>query len=602
MSQLILNYPIKRFVNNVRIDLNLPNNTSRWLVWSYCGFKKNVKANSQPNVLVAFREIKEGNLLSDIVIREVALTLLGKMRIGTIWSDGLCNSIVVYPKQYFSVNFSQSGWRFSSFLSPNQRRINSPYPNEIYPLKYPRDQNWYIEFLLDTGGVLVISCLEFFYRCFGRSGEVKRIIATYPWDVALRRIIGDLGDSNEKLNAWKVKLGKNLVNQDAIFAAHIKYDKVAADAAKWTYSQIEANYNNDRPIFVKVRPWFEGDAKLCAYGVPFDDGKSFLVTSIKGGSDPIGVPIERDRMNSNRAKRTPDSASSAWKGAIQTVIKEYPDIISVTNDEEPDHSGARVTVMDSRYEVFGFQRKVIDSLKGDAKSSSHGSSHGEDVDSFSGGEPYSDSKGVGDIKTQAEEDDKSVTTEMESKGILRDIWNAAIHLYDKEPEYMNCLDCYTFEKGFTQGAEPSLIGLEPFFGIAVEKDIKNWIYINRLGRVVRGILVIRMVIEGERYFIIEIQRRLHQSREMSKNASKFKEQRYKGFIFQLDAISLQDERLKLNKWLKLFLDKIRFEKGVVSNLSDIWPERASTFSHKPTKSDDVLGVSILKNAVKKLSG
>lgn len=88
MSQLILNYPIKRFENNVRIDLNLPNNTSRWLVWSYCGFKKNVKANSQPNVLVAFREIKEGYLLSDIVIREVALTLLGKMRIGIIWSDG----------------------------------------------------------------------------------------------------------------------------------------------------------------------------------------------------------------------------------------------------------------------------------------------------------------------------------------------------------------------------------------------------------------------------------------------------------------------------------------------------------------------------------
>ena len=601
MSQLILNYPIKRFENNIRIDLKLPNESSQWLVWSYCGYKKNIRANSQPNVLVAFREIREENLLSDVVIREVAMTLLGKMRVGTIWRNGLCNSIVAYSKEYFSVNFSQNGWRFSSFSFPNRRRSNSPYPYELYPLKYSDDQNWYLEFSLENGGVLVIPCLEFFYRCFGRSGEIKRIIATYPWNIALRKIIGDLGEEVASKN-WKVKLGKNLINQDAVFAAHIKYDKIAADSAKWTYSQIEAQYHKNRPIFAKVRPWFEGEAKLCVHGIPFDGGKSFLVTSIKGGSDPLGVPIQRDRVNSNIAQRAQNPTNLAWKGAIQATIKEYPEIIAVTNDEEPDHSGARIVVMDSRYEVFGFQRKVINKTKGEANSSSYGVNYGNDVDAFSGGEAYSDNKRVGDMKTQAKEDDQTVTAEMESKGVLRDIWNAAIHLQNKEPEYMNSIECYTFENGFTRDLEPSLIGLEPFFSAVVEKDINNWVYINRQRRVVRGILVIRMLIEGKIYFIIEIQRRLHQSRSGKNDVGRLKEQHYKGLIFQLDTISGQDDTIKLDEWLRLFLDKIRFEKGVVGNLSDIWPSRALTFSHKPTKSDDVFGVSILKNAIKKLSG
>jgi len=242
MTELILNYPIKRFKSNIRLDLKFPNKLSRWVVWSYCGFKKNVRIMSQPNVVVAFREIKEGNILSEIILRYVALTLIGEVKIGSIWCEGHCDSIIAYPKEYFTVNFSESGWRISSFLFPDRSRKQPPYPSKLYPLKYENDQNWYIEFSLRSGGVLVIPCLEFFYRCFGRSGEVKRLITTYPWDIAVSRIIGDF-NAPKSNDLWKVKLGKGLVDNDAIFAAHIKHDKVAADAAKWIYTQIESNYN-----------------------------------------------------------------------------------------------------------------------------------------------------------------------------------------------------------------------------------------------------------------------------------------------------------------------------------------------------------------------
>jgi len=340
------------------IRLNLRHSDSYLVVWWYCGLYKNTRDSSQPHVLVAFRKLLNYKHLSDDVVYDrVPLTTLGQLRIGTVWKDGECWGEMLFDSQLFDVDFTQGKWQLTTFQERLAQGHQTPYPSGIHPLRYDRDRTWLLEFTLRTGGRLVLPCLEFFTRCYGRSAELRRILATYPWEeLQNERLYAPLNEPEEP-GKWKIKLRKRLVNGDAVLLAHAKYDAYTRGAVKEIYAQTEKSYDPEgkRPAFIKIKPWFQGPAKLKVRGIWFDEGKSFFALQIIGGSDPDGIPIWKDRENSGNAG-DPIAGSDqelAWSGMPSRKLVKQPDIIDLTDALAPDPNAIVAEIEDPDFEVLG---------------------------------------------------------------------------------------------------------------------------------------------------------------------------------------------------------------------------------------------------------
>lgn len=590
---IVLKQELKRISKAVRLESAPLGIDNDWMAWWYCGILKNQKADSQPNVLVAFRELLSSGILSDDVIyRRVPLTALGQVRVGTVWREGVCQAEAVLDSKKFTVDFTKGNWKLISFHQAAEDGNLTPYPRDIYPLKYRKDRNWLLEFKLQSGGRLIVPCLEFFTRCYGRSAELRRVLTTYSWEQCQeKRLYAPLGEPEEP-DKWKVKLRKRLVSGDVILLAHAKYERYAENAVKSIYGQIEAHYDptSEIPAFIKVAPWFRGSADLKVKGIWFDEGKSFLALQIVGCSEPAGAPILRGRENANNAVQPAesDAPGSAWAGTPERVLIRPPEIVDLTGDVEPDPNAVSAEVEDPEFEILGEQRVVIDMRKDRAQTSSGLKVKGTDVSAFSSGEAHGSGQGVGYASIQAR-------PIMESKGVLRDMWNAMLFLRKKLPNVIESVEWFTFNDGYRQEAEPRLLGLQPFEeNDEVDGTTWKWPYMDTATfQEVRGVLVARVVVEGKPVHIIEIQRRPQKKKGKGGNIEDAEES-FKGLAF---VISDQQD---FEGWLQQLLSEVRYVKGVVQKLVVKCPGKAAAFKHFPAGGDEVPCEAAVLNALEKM--
>lgn len=588
-----LKQELKHVSKVVNLGSILSGNDNDWMAWWYCGILKNRQADSQPNVLVAFRELSDSGSLSDTVIyRRVPLTALGQVRVGTVWRDGLCQSEAVLDCEKFAVDFTKGSWKLTSFQQTAEDRASPPYPQELHPLKHDKDRNWLLGFKLPSGGKLIVPCLEFFTRCYGRSAELRRVLATYPWNECQEERLYAPLDEPEESGKWKVKLRKRMVNGDVIFLAHAKYEPYAENAAKSIYGQIEAQYDPaDRTLaFIKVAPWFRGPAELKAKGIWFDEGRSFLALNIVGCSQPTGVSILRGRENANNAEQPANGSTpqSAWDGTPERVLVKPPDIVDLTGDVEPDPHAVSVEIEDPAFEELGEKRVVIDMRKERAQSSSGTKVKGTDASAYSSGEAHGSGQGVGYASIHAR-------PVMESQGVVRDMWNALLYLKKKQPSVIQSVEWFTSDGGYSQEPEPRLMGLQPFEQKdEVDGATRKWPYMDAATlQEIRGVLVARVVANNKSVHIVEIQRR--PQKKWDKNGKpEDREEHLKGLAFVLDA---QDD---FEEWLQQLLLGIRHVKGVVKKLVGRCPGKAAAFKHSPAGSDKVPCETTVLNALEKM--
>jgi len=562
------------------------------VVWWYGPIVKNTRAQSVPKAVVFFREIHQSGKLGKIVQAETALTHLGLLRIGSVWNLGVSTSSVDYSVRTFDVSFSPGSWRF---VSPYEAAQNKPGSNLISPgdyrLPYTRDRNYLLDFPLADGGRLLVPCMEFFIRCYGRSAEVKRVLATYQWEEAHKRLFKPF-DSPVPVGTWPVKLTRRMYNDDVIFLAHVLYDLHARHAAKDIYAQIEAAFSHGRHFaFLRAGPWFHGPAQLRVAGVPSDGGKSFLALRILGSSHPSGDTILRDRENTNKVN--PDTALSSQDGSgVAFPVRKlrcFPEIIDMTDDEEPDHGSASLDIAEEDFVVLGMPRTVIDlrhDKNGDSGRNVSGS--GSDCTVFSTGEPYGGGKGVGFASLHA----RAV---MESEGVLRDMWNAALYMERNRPDAIKSVRWFTFEDGLRGDPEPRLIALEPFSQSHTNVSIatRNWVYYDTDILVPRGVLVVRVDTVAGPVFLLEIQRRRLQRKEKGGTVGE-SEESFKGLVFVLN------HETQFTPWLRHVLAKIRFVRGVVQKLTTDCPGNAHAFKHAPSADEQVPCEAAIKNALRKV--
>ncbi len=282
--------------------------------------------------------------------------------------------------------------------------------------------------------------------------------------------------------------------------------------------------------FLKVGPWFKGSAKILVAGLPIDNGKAFLGLRILGGSHPHGKTIIRDRENTNNGNElsnNEDYIGEKRSGTLR-LLQKLPDIVDLTDDDEPDHASPTLEIEDDDFLVLGEPRRVISRRSAsESKSKSEGRRGPETAvneSTFSTGEPYGTRKGVGQALIHAQ-------VALESKGILRDMWNAALFLKKTYKDAIFSVDWFTFENGFSSNPEPKLISMKPYDRDDKEIDAatKRWVYYDIKERIPRGVLVIRIIASGKSVYLLEIQRR-QLTKTLDNGNRKKVEEPFKGIV------------------------------------------------------------------------
>lgn len=576
------------------------------MAWWYGPIKKNVRESSVPLAIVLFHPLDEdGTLNTEEWIRvEVALSFLGLMPIGSVWRGGTREAIAVFQEETFeSLDFSEEGWSFTSFSEALRQGRPSPFPLEGYPLMWGRrDQNFLIDFHLPDGRNLIVPCLEFFTRCYGRSAEVRRVLATYPWEDGKSRLLKPIEDDVEP-GTWPVRLARRAHNGDAVFLAHVRYSGYARSVAASLYHQANAVFAAGGPgtthVFLKVAPWFRGPAKLKASGLWLAGGKTFLALHVLGVSDPQGEQVIRERESVSGAGAD-EAGVPDTQGANRFARHPLhpPEIIDLTSDEEPDHGAQPIDIEDDGLEVLGEPRRVIDrKIAVERGLAGRRFGDGGHIRAVSAGEPYGGGRGVGYGAIHAPTAPTRAQMALESHGVLRDMWNAAHKLQERFPYILRTVSWFTFDAGISRNPEPKLIALKPYSheDAGVDTSVRNWIYYDPDTQTPRGVLVMLIRAQGKLVCLVEIQRRIMPNTGEQAQVE-FGEESLKGLVFALE--SAEDP----GQHVRRLIAEIRRKRGIVSQVVErlAWSRPVFAFKHVPAKDELFPCEAAVRNALRKV--
>lgn len=567
--------------------LNFTKDQDYFVAW-YGGLKKNPVAASVPNVTVFLRKLENSKPAGWREIK-LALTHLGPLRLGSIWRNGERHSQIHYESKDFVVDFTEGEWEFISPLREMDLGKGSPIDRQTYELKYQQDRNWLIKFQLSSGQKLLIPCLEFFMRCYGESLEVNRVLAAYPWPEAENRLY-DTSYQEPKDGNWHVKLRHRMRKGDVVLLAHLKYDPKARNKAKSIYSQIATEIMEKSIAFPKIGPWFQGKAIIRVEGLWIDRSNTFLGLRVTGCSDPAGDTIVRTREEMPKT-----SGGFPIEG---TAIRTYPtkrislgEIIDVTTENEPDNPSAWITVRGDNFAVLGEPRKVIDQR---TSSDSDGeirvpSSSEEEVSNISAGEPCGTGNNVGSSLGYEER-------VLESKGMLRDMWNALLSL-SQDSEAITSVGWYSPETGLASSLEPKCVSLKarPSTNDCPSKAKANWALMedNRpRGALIMFAETISTANVKRRIFILEIERRSRWVKKSDRLVAT--EEPYKGLAF------VPNDDNTLADTVSWLLPKVVEVKGIVQGLVKDFHGRACAFMHTTSENEKILCKHTVKRVLRSM--
>lgn len=542
---------------------------------------------------VFFKKLLPDGTLINGFRREVGITDLGLLQIGTIWNDWGCNRRLALQEQEFLVDFSPGRWRFTSQREHHLDKGTPLIAQTAYPLELAeRDRTQLLVFDMTGNQQLLVPSLEFFSRYYGRSGHVSRVLATYPWSEAEGRLYVPF-EHPSKPGEWPIKLASSTYNADALLLAHIKHDPYSKHAAKSIYAGLEAQYERHGGLaFPKIYPWFKGPATLIVQGHWLDESR-FLALRIEGGSDPDGPNIAIHRENPGKAdEAAPNGAPiSGWKGGSNLRPDAAPSILNLTSDDEPDHDGNIVEVMNPVFRVIGPKREIVRHRLSTAVTQPGPSIPKQQADRHSPGERHGSARGTGVASFHTE-------LVLESHGATRDVWDALQYLRATLPNQILAVGWYSAETGVVRFSdEPSTVALRPFDAeqeVQVGTSISRWLFMDSDQSRPRGVLVSYVQTPECSVFMFEIERR--KVARASEGGRKYAdEESFCGLIVVAPTLTCP------SKWIPKVLDGIRLQRGVMERVLNYCPStRARDYRRSTSSTDKVAGHSTVINALSKV--
>ncbi|SMB54598.1 conserved hypothetical protein [Serratia proteamaculans] len=571
----------------------------RMVAWWYCGFITNGVDGHQPSIKVEFRYVYDNNTVSENFCHiAIPVSFLAHVTIGSVWNKGICTEEIKFEQRHCDIPHPEDGDGWETIRS-------SDSPTPLFPVgfhrDYPADRNWLLSLQTRQGNRLLIPVEEFFIRCFGISQEVKRVLTTYRFQTAVHERLYAPPTPNEQEefgpNVWPIRLRQRMKKDDAVMLAHAKFTDHGYQVLASIYTQLSHQFTNLNrraytPAFIKVIPWHKEDFKLQVRGIPFDNGRSFLVLRILGSSAPQcgGNTIERSMDTGDDFELPADKDdATAYTGAMITTLINPPDSILITDDINPDNNTQKKEVETPGLILIGKPSPVRDRVKRQADYTSGKKVRGESSNIYSSGRPENTGQGAGEFKSDT-------PLVIDTQGMLRNMWNACRELHRLYPREIISAEHFTFENGFSAGEEPCFISLQPL--MESEPLAEKWCYVSEgIDKRLKCALIIRMqTVWGDAY-IAETERSLTKFTNTA-GATRHKEIPGRGLAFTLrqsDAIA---------SLVKEYLSQIRYVKGIVHKLPPIltseYTDQIMPFNHPTPKGPSFPALPALFNALRKL--
>ena len=567
-----------------------------WVLWWYGGMQRNHRVKTLPRVVVWFRKLHRDGSLGEFKRFDVGIVELAVLQIGTVWINGDCNSRVPLEEREFTVNFSDHGWQYSSQAQSHGLGLGiGLIPQNLYKLQHGnRDRSGLLVFKEGGTRKLIVPCLEFFSRCYGRSAEVNRIICTYPWSEAERRLY--LPPPVPVPNShWAISLPANLYNDDALFVAHVKYDDFAQITVKGIYSSLESKFTQgDQLAFPQIGPWFAGQAKLIAQGISTGDG-TFLALRIAGCSEPQGPPIVCFRDGSTEADNqdTDEASGSTGSAMFRRFNADAARFCNITSTDPAGHPGASIEIFSPSIRIVGTRRKIIHERLQSENLEQRSLISGHESERYSSGEREGTDGTTGGVSIRTR-------SELESHGAARDVWGSLLYLRDTYPEVIKFVGWYNIltHEVHTSDEEPCMFTLPPYDGrkqYGSVRSNKAWIYADADHSRIRGVLVAFVKTPTRPVYIFEVERR--RTTGVDENGLPCDaEKPHSGLIVSPPA------EIETADWIPQVLVAIRDRAGIMARVaSQLSPDfGADFFRHTTSKMDQVAGHSAVVNALGKV--
>lgn len=540
------------------------------LVWWYGPIWTNTKARSIPLVKVHFKQLFNdvpGPATSAIV----PLSSLPHYRKGTIWRDGLCisDTTLASAPENFEVNFDEDGWSLTSRADLIRQDKAHIFHNNEYSLKYQMDLTQLIEFNLPNGKNLLIPCIEYFIRAYARNMDACRALTTLTWQNVMSVFFDD---PRRDAYSWLVKPSWAMRYYDAVFLAHLLYDDYAATRIRRINSQF-VNQAPSTQVFMDATPWFRGKGTLQCRGRWINGGNTFLCLSLIGSSQPHGADIEW---------LTKKFDSSDGKGGGRLVLPrpvrtaEAEEFLKECSHTTPDGHSEIVIVKPPPFKIIGSKRTIRKRKEVIKADRGRLGPHPPEADSYSSGEGTGAGKNVGKLEHAAD-------AELETRGFLLDIWNAFRSIMADNPKRVTKVNWYTPQKFRDQGL-PQLIKLQPTIDWTPEdKSAPGWVYLNKKTGELRGLMVLRIEVDGENYFCFEVQ------------PTKPDKAEYSGVLMKSHVSTVEE----FDQFIQELCSRVRYVVGRFKHLESFFPPGTKIFKHHQ-KDSEVLYRSRLINAFKEI--
>lgn len=503
-------------------------------------------------------------------------TVLGRYRVGTLlrgWSveDPVPNYL---PARQYAVDFDPDGWEWRSAAA-----VLDQYGDRLPWLDGAPPDLQHIAFRLQDGGSLIVPCVEFYSRYYGRSEELRRVLLTYSWPEAERRLFGDpLAPHATREGVWRITVGPKMVDDDAVFLAHILYDGHAQSCAKGLGATRTVAGHARMPL--RAGPWFRGRGRLLARAYAVAPNTYYCVR-IDGGTEPRGPVIEIVKETSPGDGRTGDSGTEAV-GPSARKLTRLPDELRIHRDRSPDSGVGYGLASNPGFVNLGARREVrVRRTAGTGPRRRVGSAKGADPEEFSTSEPASTGERIASLRIET-------PVVLESHGMLRDMWDALLFVKREYAASVTSVEWYTPNTGFRADRTPELIPLPAIDPEASGGAAWRWRLYNPDVDVEstrpRGVLVVRVGVDDRWVCICEIERR-----PMGDD-----EERFSGLIFPLDA---SDD---LGALLGPVLAGLPAARGVFRQILGSCPMGAVAFRHSYALRQRVACEAAVGNALAKV--
>jgi hypothetical protein len=485
-----------------------------------------------------FKYLNELDEAEESEVVPVGISRLGSFRIGTIWQNGKCVAETDLGKDYvFSVDFTEDKWSYVSFTSqpdrPSLQKI--PATGSVQPAAVLTDM---LSFPLSHGRTLLIPCIEFLVRCYGSTPDIARTLATHPWSKVQADLYAAIDLNHE---SWLVQPAPYVHDDDALLLASMLYDPYAQRAAKEIYSQRDYALGNGlNAVSLKVRPWFQGPANIRVRGRWFEDRKTFVCYEVTGLSEPQSHSYEIRRPR--YSKKAPHGEVIAAIHRPHVEVPKPEDPFQITDWQEPDRAAAEWRKADP-----GFQ--TIEPKCRFTRSTEHRTYSERKVvtvapsarPTHSTGDKVGTNKDVGKLKHVARRF-------IGDGGVLNAMWMELTRLRHTQPGFTS-LEWYSHHR-FHQGPTFRLHPLAPFDeDDSPTDDARRWLAFKENATRLRGMLVVRAVINRRSFYIFEAQRK------KIRHGNEYEEESSYGLLMEINNPALALEEI-FN-----VCDKIRFCSG-----------------------------------------